>query len=355
MVFIPGSIGRGIKLTKHGCVNINDNDKAQLETVIKKYHIYTEELTISYYNCTIWPTISDYFNSIRSLTLSNVRTGQECMISLIDRFTNLDSLILEHFCIIRWGNGNEIEIGQLPNSLNSLQLRYNSNSFYQRYRIIDLLNTHQNLKFLRVEHERLFERLMSPYPSLEHLVIRLSKQSTQFQHSLVNLENLKVLDLLYPSLNYSLIESILNLASIEELGFNTHIDPYRESDMPIINCPQLKKLSVRSLISAEWTEFFLLSCPNLTYLKLPHNQNFNLLLEKPELIAQLNHITLTSYTPDSVNFKTLLLSQNLKKMEIIASSVSSIDKEFFDDLEQIENWKLSRIGSRIILSRIIYN
>ncbi|KXN69213.1 hypothetical protein CONCODRAFT_18467 [Conidiobolus coronatus NRRL 28638] len=348
MLLIPNSATNGLRANYIGYAVISKEDEEYLEYLTEKYHKFTHELSISYFNSRAWEISSQKFINIQSLILSSLSAKQENLVTLICSFPALKKLKIETLSTVRWDNDTVVQDANLPESLVSFEI-FNSNMIFCRgYRAAELLNTHSNLKYLRIEHEKLLERLLDPYPSLEHLIVRLSDQTRLLQPSFRNLINLRTLDLLYPKLSYNMIESILMLPNLEDFKFNSRIEPFSNS-MKIILCTNLKQLSIRSIVFPEWTEFFINSCPNIESLKLVYSKN-SLIFTKPQMFNQLKHLIIIYYSSEKFDLQALLLSPILKRLELFVSrSVEDFTSEFFEDLNSISNWKNIVIDNRIVL------
>jgi hypothetical protein len=348
ILLIPNSATNGIKANYLGYAAISKEDEEYLEYLCEKYHKLTHELSISYFNSRAWEISSQWFINIQSLILSSLSAKQENLINLICSFPILKKLKIENLSTIRWDSDTIVQVANLPESLLSFEILNSNMIFCRGYRAAELLNTHSNLKYLRIEHEKLLERLLDPYPSLEHLTVRLSDQTRLLQPSFRNLINLCTLDLLYPKLNYSMIESILRLPNLQDFKFNSRIEPFN-NDMKAILCTKLKQLSIRSHTSPEWTEFFINSCPNIESLKLVYSKS-SLIFTKPEIFNRLKHLIIIYYSSERFDLQALLLSPILKKLELFtSSSVEDFTSEFFEDLNAISNWKNVLIDNRIVL------
>ncbi|KXN71310.1 hypothetical protein CONCODRAFT_84788 [Conidiobolus coronatus NRRL 28638] len=348
MALIPFSITAEYSLNNLGFAIISKEDEDYLNYLLEKYSKFIQDLTIFHFNNIIWKNHSQKFINLRSLTLNSVKTNQVCIVNLICSFLALKNLKIQNINQATSFNDTEIQYKNLPESLANFQI-YNSNIFFNRGLIIEnFFNTHSNLKILRVEHEKLLERLLKPYPSLEHLVIRLNNSTSMLRLSFLNLINLRTLDLLYTKLRYSDIESILKLRNLEYLKFNSKLELFN-SDMKPILCTSLKQLAIRSAISPEWTEFFLNSCPNIKSFKLIYSKN-SLIFTKPELFNQVKHLTIIGYYSEKFDLQTLLQSPNLKKLQIFAlRSINDYEREFFESPILNSNWKFTKFNNCIAL------
>jgi hypothetical protein len=251
------------------------------------------------------------------------------MVDLIHNFSTLNNLKIQNFCPSHFNNHTEMQFNDLPSNLINFQI-YNSNVlFSHNLGIENFFNTHSNLKCLRVEHEKLLEGLLKPYPSLKHLIVRLSNSTSILRLSFINTINLRTLDLLYTKLKYCDIEPILKLRNLQDLKFNSRLEPFNDDMKPIL-CTSLKQLAIRSPISPEWTEFFLNNCPNIESFKLVYSKS-SIIFTKPELFNQIKRLTIIGYYSEKFDLQILLQNSNLKKLEIFGlRSVEDYKFEFFE-------------------------
>ncbi|KXN71312.1 hypothetical protein CONCODRAFT_84790, partial [Conidiobolus coronatus NRRL 28638] len=330
---------------------ISKKNEVIIRDLLEKHHGTIQELTISQFSCAIWSQYYQKLTNIRSLTLVELNTSQKTMVKLICSLPMLANLLIKDLFVLSWNKEDTIQTPNLPDSLIDLQL-FNSKAVFN-YSMYRFFNTHSNLKYLRVEHEKLLERLLDPYPSLEHLVVRLSDKTQLLRPSFLNLINLRTLDLLYTKLSYSDIESILKLRNLEELKFNSKLEPFN-SDMKPILCTSLKQLAIRSPISSEWIEFFLNSCTNIESLKLVYSKS-SPIFTKPEIFNQLKHLIIIHYSSEKFDLQALLQSQALEKLELIVScSIEDYSIKFFEKIDLASNWKFTIINNRIVFYKLKY-